>query len=59
MDQSRFQSFVRHLSHYTSCKLTYRFDTYDALNGILKSIYDGKNTFENGLPRLDFDRALL
>ena len=58
-DHSRFQSFARHLTHYTSRKLTYRSDAYHAVNGILNSIYDGKRSFENGLPRLDFDRALL
>ena len=58
-DDSRFQSFARHLTHYTSRKLTYRSDAYDAVKGILNSLYDGKSTFENGLPRLDFDRALL
>lgn len=58
-DNSRFQSFTRHLMHYTSRKLSYRSDAYNALNGILKSLYDGKNAFLYGLPRVDFDRALL
>ncbi len=58
-DHSRFQSFARHLTHYTRRKLTYRSDAYDAVGGILKSLYDGASALENGLPRLDFDRALL
>ena len=58
-DDSSFKSFARHLRHYTSRKLTYRSDAYDAVNGILKLLYEGQSTFENGLPRLDFDRALL
>jgi hypothetical protein len=58
-DHSRFQSFARHLTHYTRRKLTYRSDAYDAVSGILKSLYDGESALENGLPRSDFDRALL
>ncbi|OCL07288.1 hypothetical protein AOQ84DRAFT_398545 [Glonium stellatum] len=58
-DNSRFRSFVRHLEHCTSRKLTHRSDAYNAVNGILTSLYDGKTTFTIGLPRLGFDRALL
>lgn len=58
-DESRFQSFARHLRHYTSRKLTYRQDAYGALYGITKSLYNGTDTMINGLPRVDFDRSLL
>ncbi|OAX84782.1 hypothetical protein ACJ72_00835 [Emergomyces africanus] len=64
-DESPFRSFARHLRHYTSRKLTYRSDAYEALYGISKSIYSNKNSgtdtmmMINGLPRVDFDRALL
>ena len=57
--ESRFQSFVRHLEHYTSRKLTYRSDAYKALYGISNSLYNGKNMIISGLPRVDFDRGLL
>ncbi|OJD12294.1 hypothetical protein AJ78_07085 [Emergomyces pasteurianus Ep9510] len=64
-NESPFRSFARHLRHYTSRKLTYRSDAYEALYGISKSIYSNKNSgtdtmlMINGLPRVDFDRALL
>ncbi|KKZ60194.1 hypothetical protein EMCG_05116 [[Emmonsia] crescens] len=64
-DVSPFRSFARHLRHYTSRKLTYRSDAYEALYGISKSLYKNKNSgtdtmmMINGLPRVDFDRALL
>ncbi|KAK2755529.1 hypothetical protein FQN54_006469 [Arachnomyces sp. PD_36] len=58
-DTSRFQSFTRHLRHYTSRNLTYRSDAYKALYGIFKSLYGGTNAFISGLPRVDFDHALL
>ncbi|PGH06885.1 hypothetical protein GX51_02130 [Blastomyces parvus] len=65
-DESPFRSFARHLRHYSSRKLTYRSDAYEALYGISKSLYKNKNNgtdtmrmMINGLPRVDFDRALL
>lgn len=58
-DGSRFQSFTRHLRHYTSRKLTYRSDAHKALYGISMSLYKGTGAFINGLPVVDFDRALL
>ncbi|KAK4869279.1 hypothetical protein LT330_006279 [Penicillium expansum] len=58
-DRSRFQSFTRHLRHYTSRKLTYRSDAHKALYGISMSLYKGTGAFINGLPVVDFDRALL
>lgn len=58
-DGSRFQSFARHLGHYTSRNLTYRSDAHKALHGISTSLYKGTGAFINGLPVVDFDRALL
>ncbi|KAL4861358.1 heterokaryon incompatibility protein-domain-containing protein [Aspergillus spectabilis] len=58
-DRSRIQSFMRHLGHYTPRKLTYRSDTYKALYGISRSLYNGEDAFIHGLPVADFDRALL
>lgn len=58
-DDSNFKSFARHLRHYTSRKLTYRSDAYEAVNDIFESLYEGQSKFESGLPRSDFDRALL
>ncbi|KAJ0426787.1 heterokaryon incompatibility protein-domain-containing protein [Aspergillus carlsbadensis] len=58
-DKSRFESFARHLMHYTSRNLTYRADAYKALYGISKSFYHGISEFVYGLPIVDFDRALL
>ncbi|OQD88065.1 hypothetical protein PENANT_c004G04339 [Penicillium antarcticum] len=58
-DSSRFQSFTRHLRHYTSRKITYRSDAHKALTGISMSLYKGPSAFINGLPVVDFDRALL
>jgi len=58
-DRSQFGSFVRHLKHYTSRKLTYRSDAYNALFGIYKSLYDEESTLVYGIPQRDFDRALL
>ncbi|KAL4898302.1 heterokaryon incompatibility protein-domain-containing protein [Aspergillus ambiguus] len=58
-DGSRFQSFTRHLGHYTSRKLTYRSDAHKALYGISTSLYKGAGAFIKGLPVVDFDRALL
>ncbi|EQL28281.1 hypothetical protein BDFG_08970 [Blastomyces dermatitidis ATCC 26199] len=65
-DESTFRSFARHLRHYSSRKLTFRSDAYEALYGISKSLYNNKNIDSmrmrmmiNGLPRVDFDRALL
>ncbi|PGH18622.1 hypothetical protein AJ79_00401 [Helicocarpus griseus UAMH5409] len=65
-DASRFKSFARHLRHYTSRNLTHRSDAYAALYGISSSLYkdsavNGTNLsmMISGLPRVDFDRALL
>ncbi|KAL4746953.1 heterokaryon incompatibility protein-domain-containing protein [Aspergillus terricola var. indicus] len=58
-DMSRFDSFKRHLRHYSTRKLTYRSDAYNALFGILKSLYKGSERIIHGLPEVDFDRALL
>ncbi|KAJ6006698.1 Heterokaryon incompatibility [Penicillium sp. IBT 35674x] len=58
-DGSRFQSFTRHLKHYTSRNITYRSDAHNALYGIFMSLYKGNDVFLNGLPVVDFDRALL
>ncbi|KAJ5547158.1 Heterokaryon incompatibility [Penicillium frequentans] len=58
-DGSRFQSFTRHLKHYTSRNITYRSDAHKALYGISMSLYKGTDAFLNGLPVVDFDRALL
>ncbi|CAO2650841.1 Nn.00g091380.m01.CDS01 [Neocucurbitaria sp. VM-36] len=58
-DKSQFGSFVRHVKHFTSRRLTYRSDAYNALHGILKTLYDGENALVYGLPRQDFDHALL
>ncbi|OCK77022.1 HET-domain-containing protein [Lepidopterella palustris CBS 459.81] len=59
-ESPRFQTFARHLKNYSSRSLSYRSDTYNAFIGIAKLIY-GPNytdTFINGLPKVDFDRAL-
>lgn len=58
-DGSRFQSFTRHLKHYTSRNITYRSDAHKALYGISMSLYKGPGALLNGLPVVDFDRALL
>lgn len=58
-DRSRFQSFARHIRHYTSRNLTYRSDAHNALYGISSSLYKEADAFVNGLPVADFDRALL
>lgn len=58
-DESRFGSYNRHVSEYSKRKLTNRSDVYLALLGILRALYNGPNAFVYGLPRLDFDRALL
>ncbi|OJD21120.1 hypothetical protein ACJ73_07540 [Blastomyces percursus] len=65
-DEPTFRSFARHLRHYSSRKLTFRSDAYEALYGISKSLYKNKDRdttgmsmMINGLPRVDFDRALL
>ncbi|KAL2829537.1 heterokaryon incompatibility protein-domain-containing protein [Aspergillus cavernicola] len=58
-DMSHFQSFTRHLSHYTSRKLTNPSDAYKALYGISNALYKGRSGILNGLPLLDFDRGLL
>lgn len=58
-DATRFQSFTRHIRHYTSRNLTYRSDAHKALYGITTSLYKGPRAFLSGLPVVDFDRALL
>ena len=58
-EHAPFQSYKRHIRHYGSRKLTYISDAYNAVDGILQSLYKGKSSFLHGLPRLDFDRALL
>ncbi|ERF72648.1 hypothetical protein EPUS_05702 [Endocarpon pusillum Z07020] len=57
-DRSRFEAFARHLRNYTSRSLSYQWDVYNAITGITKALYEGKSTFINGLPQVDFDRAL-
>lgn len=58
-DNSRFQSFTRHLRNYTSRKLTHRSDALKAIYGISVSLYKRTGALLNGLPVVDFDRALL
>ena len=50
---------IRNKSYRVTEIIKSRSDAYDAVNGILKLLYAGQSLFENGLPRLDFDRALL
>lgn len=57
-DRSRFEAFCRHVENYTSRSLTYRSDTYNAFNGVQKSLYSESSTFIYGMPQVDFDRAL-
>ncbi|KAH6680860.1 heterokaryon incompatibility protein-domain-containing protein [Halenospora varia] len=57
-DDSPFEAFARHLKNYTSRSLTYPSDAYHAFTGISKALYDPREPFSNGLPYIDFDRAL-
>ncbi|KAH8672796.1 heterokaryon incompatibility protein-domain-containing protein [Tricladium varicosporioides] len=57
-DDSPFKAFSRHLGNYTSRSLTYPSDAYYAFVGISKALYDPRDQFSNGLPHIDFDRAL-
>lgn len=57
-DSSRFEAFARHLRNYTSRSLSYQLDVYNAITGITKALYEGNSIFINGLPQVDFDRAL-
>ena len=57
-EHSRFETFVRHLEYYSPRNLSYRADVYHAFTGIMKTLYGRDSRFIDGLPELDFDRAL-
>ncbi|CAI6336393.1 unnamed protein product [Periconia digitata] len=55
-----FDAFERHLANYSSRKLSFPSDVYNAFIGIANLLY-GPNynqLFFYGLPKIDFDRAL-
>ena len=64
-DISRLQNlpdileWIHHLGAYTERSLTYPSDIYDAFSGITASLYDTKGGSLYGMPRADFDQALL
>ena len=57
--KSRFKDFALHLTFFTSRSLSYQSDVYNAITGIMKMLYKDDDAFINGLPQVDFDRALL
>ena len=58
-ETSQFESYTRHILQYSDRRLTYISDIYDAIAGIMNSLYAGEGSIEYGLPWRDFDRALL
>ncbi|KAF3002419.1 hypothetical protein E8E13_003513 [Curvularia kusanoi] len=60
-EQSKFDALKRHLDNYTSRKLSFPSDVYNAFMGIANLLYesDYSESFLYGLPRTDFGRALL
>jgi len=54
-----FDDFARHLENYTSRNLSYQSDIYNAFQGITSSLYAESPGLKHGLPRQDFDQALL
>ena len=59
IDNSQFRAFARHLEEYTSRRLSYQSDVYNGITGIMKALYGRDSVFIEGLPQVDFDRALL
>ncbi|KAF7504687.1 hypothetical protein GJ744_001968 [Endocarpon pusillum] len=57
-DSSLFEAFARHLENYSSRSFSYQLDVYNAITGITKALYERNGVFINGLPKVDFDRAL-
>ncbi|KAF2625282.1 HET-domain-containing protein [Macroventuria anomochaeta] len=59
-ENSSFEAFGRHLANYTSRKLSFSSDVYNAFVGIANLLYGSSyaESFFYGLPKVDFDRAL-
>lgn len=58
-DASRFGSYARHLLHYSRRYLTCRSDAILAIQGVSMALYSEANALIYGMPRRDFDKALL
>ena len=57
-ETSRFETFARHLLYYSTRNLSYHSDVYHAFTGITNVLYGRDSRMINGLPEVDFDRAL-
>ncbi|KAM7216087.1 Heterokaryon incompatibility protein (HET) domain containing protein [Rhypophila decipiens] len=55
----RYVTFYRHLSKYRDRSLRNRADVYNAIDGIASALYDCSQALLSGLPRQEFDEALL
>ncbi|KAH6849795.1 heterokaryon incompatibility protein-domain-containing protein [Chaetomium sp. MPI-CAGE-AT-0009] len=53
------ETFYGHLSNYRPRLLTNASDIYSAIDGVANALYGGLGSLWRGLPRRDFDRALL
>ncbi|KAE8448914.1 hypothetical protein EG329_008710 [Mollisiaceae sp. DMI_Dod_QoI] len=58
-DGTRFDDFTRHLENYTSRNLSFQSDIYNAFGAIMNALYRDNLGLKHGLPRKDFDQALL
>lgn len=54
-----FEDYSRHIQHYTSRKLSYDDDIYDAFEGVAHALYGHEHSFHFGIPELEFDQGLL
>lgn len=57
--ESQLETWAYHLAQYSHRKLSHSSDVYNALAGISNAIYPAKGSMLFGLPRQDFERALL
>ena len=57
-ERSRFETFARHLEYYSSRSLSYQSDIHHAFAGITNLLYERNKEMIDGLPKVDFDRAL-
>jgi hypothetical protein len=55
---STFEQFATHLGTYSSRKLSYESDTYNAFAGVFRALYHSLDGYIYGLPERDFDVAI-